>query len=82
MPEVEIGGEEILFQADWNLNVNNRTIDPIICVEMLDHIALPRDIMFESQILSLEMMTYLPAPLRQVSAYIQLVVVIVYFFGV
>lgn len=31
MPELETGGEEILFRPNWNLNVNDCTNDPKVC---------------------------------------------------
>lgn len=48
MPELEMGREENFFLPDWDLNVNDRSIDPKVCAEMLDHVVLPQDIMFAS----------------------------------
>lgn len=56
--ELGTGGKEILFWPDWDSNVNDPSIDPRVYVEILDHLVLPRDIMFASQISSLELMKY------------------------
>lgn len=80
VPELKMGSEEILFSSDWNLNVNDRTIDPRVFAKMLDHIVLNKDIMFASQILSAELMTYFLAVLMAVSMYMQFVIVICMFY--
>lgn len=70
VPELETGGEEILFRPDWNVNVNDHTIDPRVCTEILNHIVFPWDVMFASQISSTKLMTYFSITLMQVSIYI------------
>lgn len=51
VPVLETGEKEILFQPDWDLNVNDHSIDPRVYAEMLDHLMLPRDILFASKFL-------------------------------
>ncbi|KAI5654085.1 hypothetical protein M9H77_31272 [Catharanthus roseus] len=65
IPKLETGEEEILFRHDSNLNVNDRSIDPSVYAEMLDHMVLPRDIIFASQISFSELMKYFPTALMQ-----------------
>lgn len=48
VPKLETSSEEILFRSHWNLIVNDRSIDPMVCAKMLDHMVLPQDIMFAS----------------------------------
>lgn len=43
MPKLETGGEEILFRLDWDLNVNDHSIDsPGICRDVRSHGASAR----------------------------------------
>ncbi|KAI5662974.1 hypothetical protein M9H77_22297 [Catharanthus roseus] len=56
--ELETGEEEILFWPNWDLDMNDCSIDPPVCVEMLDQLVHPRNIMFASQISSPELMKY------------------------
>ncbi|KAI5682930.1 hypothetical protein M9H77_04158 [Catharanthus roseus] len=51
VPELDTVAEKVLFCPDWNLNVNNRTINPRVCAEMFDHITMifSRELLFRSQ---------------------------------
>lgn len=70
MPELELGEEKIIIQPDWDVNMNDRSIDSRACVEMLDHLVLPCDIIFASQISSPKLMKYFPATLMQVNFFL------------
>lgn len=39
--ELDIDGEELLLRPNWNINVNDCTIYPSVCFEVLDHKVLP-----------------------------------------
>lgn len=64
--KIVFGGKEILFRPEWGINMNDRMIDPHVCAEMFDHMVLPWDIAFASQIASPKLMRYFPAALMQV----------------
>lgn len=55
IPELDTGNEEILFRPAWNLNVNDRSLDPYVCSEMPDHLVLSRDRVFGVQVSSKEL---------------------------
>lgn len=56
--KLETGGEKLLFRPYWGINVNDHSIDHHVCIKILYHMVLPRDIVFALQISSSKMMKY------------------------